>query len=170
MPGFPIIQKKSRKFIPAKLPSSILVVSPTMVAAPCKLEDTAMAISTGTGEIFSFREMASPTGATISTVATLSTKALMTPANSASTDTAHLTLGTRTIHRPQRRRKRKGKHAANSQNQQHRRTAQGHPGPEAGQAQHQNVHDGKHNQSRNQTDFLLFLSQSGQSDARTGIG
>ena len=56
-----------------------------------------MAISTGTGEIFSFLEIASPTGATISTVATLSTNALTTPANSASTVTAHLTLGTFTI-------------------------------------------------------------------------
>ena len=56
-----------------------------------------MAISTGTGEIFSLREIARPTGATISTVATLSTNALMTPANSASTVTAHLTLGTLTI-------------------------------------------------------------------------
>ena len=34
---------------------------------------------------------------TMSTVATLSTKALMTPANSASIHTAHLTSGTRTI-------------------------------------------------------------------------
>ncbi len=83
--------------MPAKLPSSMLVVSPTIVAAPCRFEDTAMAINTGTGEIFSFREMARPTGATISTVATLSTKALTTPANSASTVTAHFTLGTRTI-------------------------------------------------------------------------
>ena len=56
-----------------------------------------MAMSTGTGEIFSLRAMARPTGATMSTVATLSTKALMTPANSASTHTAHLTSGTRTI-------------------------------------------------------------------------
>ena len=53
-----------------------------------------MAISTGTGEIFSLREMASPMGATISTVATLSTNALMMPANSASAVTAHLTSGT----------------------------------------------------------------------------
>ena len=75
----------------------MLVVSPTMVAAPCRFEETAMAISTGTGEIFNLREMARPTGATISTVATLSTKALITPANSASTVTAHLTLGTRTM-------------------------------------------------------------------------
>ena len=54
-----------------------------------------MAISTGTGEIPSFLAMARPTGATISTVATLSTKALITPANRASAVTAHITLGTR---------------------------------------------------------------------------
>ena len=97
MPGRPRIQKKSKKFMSAKLPSRMLVVSPTSVAAPCRLEDTAMAMSTGTGEIFSLRAMARPTGATMSTVATLSTKALMTPANSASIHTAHLTSGTRTI-------------------------------------------------------------------------
>ena len=50
-------------------------------------------MSTGTGEIFSFRDMATPTGATISTVATLSTKALITPANTARAVTAHMTLG-----------------------------------------------------------------------------
>ena len=94
MPGRPSIQKKSKKFIPAKPPSRMLVVSPTSVAAPCKLDDTAMAMSTGTGDSFSRRAMASPTGATISTVATLSTKALMNPASKASTDTAHRTSGT----------------------------------------------------------------------------
>ena len=81
----------------------MLVVSPTSVAAPCRLEDTAMAVSTGTGEIFSFRAIASPTGATIKTVATLSTKALMTPAKSASIETAHLTFGTRAISSSARR-------------------------------------------------------------------
>ena len=81
----------------AKLPSRMLVVSPTSVAAPCRLEETAMEMITGTGEIFSLRAMARPTGATMSTVATLSTKALMTPANSASIHTAHLTSGTRTM-------------------------------------------------------------------------
>ena len=50
MPGRPRIQKKSKKFIPAKPPSRMLVVSPTSVAAPCKLDDTAMAMSTGTDE------------------------------------------------------------------------------------------------------------------------
>ena len=52
-----------------------------------------MAMSTGTGDTFSFREIARPTGATISTVATLSTKALITPAKRASAVTAHITLG-----------------------------------------------------------------------------
>ena len=56
------------------------VVSPTRVAAPCRLEETAMDRIIPTGLIFSFRQMASPTGATISTVATLSIKALMMPA------------------------------------------------------------------------------------------
>ena len=83
--------------MPAYPPSNMLVVSPTIVAAPCRLEETAMAINTGTGEIFSFLEIANPTGATISTVATLSTNALTIPANSANTVTAHLTLGTFTI-------------------------------------------------------------------------
>ena len=53
-----------------------------------------MAMSTGTGEIFSLRAMARPTGATMSTVATLSTKALTNPANSASAHTAQRTSGT----------------------------------------------------------------------------
>ena len=65
------------------------VVSPTSVAAPCRLEETAMAITSGTGEIFSCFATASPTGATISTVATLSTKAEITPANRPSTTAAH---------------------------------------------------------------------------------
>ncbi len=94
MLGLPLSQKNSMKFMSAKPPSRILVVSPTSVAAPCRLEDTAMAISTGTGEILSLREIASPTGATISSVATLSTKALTTPANRLSAVTAHRTFGT----------------------------------------------------------------------------
>ena len=70
------------------------MVSPTMVAAPWRLEDTAMAMRTGTGDIFSFLEIARPMGATMSTVATLSTNALITPANRDSTVTAHLISGT----------------------------------------------------------------------------
>ena len=57
------------------------VVSPTSVAAPWRLEETAMLISIPTGLIFSFLQTARPTGATIRTVATLSMKAEMTPAN-----------------------------------------------------------------------------------------
>ena len=53
-----------------------------------------MAMTIGTGLIFSRLEMAMATGATISTVATLSTKAEMSPANRASITTAHFTLGT----------------------------------------------------------------------------
>ena len=53
------------------------VVSPTSVAAPCRLEETAIERIIGTGEIFSFLQIAMPTGATISTVATLSINAEM---------------------------------------------------------------------------------------------
>ena len=58
------------------------VVSPTRVAAPCRLEETAMASSIPTGLILSFLQMARPTGAIISTVATLSMKAETIPAKS----------------------------------------------------------------------------------------
>ena len=40
--------------MPAYPPSRIEVVSPTSVAAPCRLEATDMAITDGTGEILSF--------------------------------------------------------------------------------------------------------------------
>ena len=66
------------------------MVSPTRVAAPWRLEETAMAMIMGTGLIFNRLEMAMATGATMRTVATLSTNA----ANRASITTAHLTLGT----------------------------------------------------------------------------
>ena len=56
------------------------MVSPTSVAAPCRLEETEMARIMGTGETSSFLHTARPTGAIISTVATLSIKAEMTPA------------------------------------------------------------------------------------------
>ncbi len=46
-----------------------------------------------TGEIFSFFAIARPTGAIMSTVATLSTNAETTPANSDITTTTHITLG-----------------------------------------------------------------------------
>ena len=57
------------------------VVSPTRVAAPWRLEETAMAMRMGMGLVFSFLQISKATGATISTVATLSTKAEITPAN-----------------------------------------------------------------------------------------
>ena len=78
------------------------MVSPTSVAAPCRLEETAMEMMNGTGLAFSFRQMERPMGAIISTVATLSTKAEMTPAKSESATAAHLTLGTRSIIRSER--------------------------------------------------------------------
>ena len=73
------------------------VVSPTRVAAPCRLEDTAMPMMKGTGLVFSFLQICMATGATISTVATLSTKAEMTPENRDSATAAHMTLGTLSI-------------------------------------------------------------------------
>ena len=79
------------------------MVSPTSVAAPCKLELTAMVRIGATGEIFSFLAMAIPTGASISTVATLSTKADTRPANNASAMMSHLTLGSRAARRSDRR-------------------------------------------------------------------
>ena len=57
------------------------VVSPTSVAAPCRLDETAMDRIIPTGLIFSFRQIAMPTGATISTVATLSMNAEIRPEN-----------------------------------------------------------------------------------------
>ena len=81
------------KLMPVALPSIMEVVSPTKVAAPCKLEDTAIAMMPGTGEMLSFLERLSAMGATMSTVATLSTNALTNPANSESAMIAHLTLG-----------------------------------------------------------------------------
>lgn len=69
------------------------MVSPTKVAAPCRFEETAIAITLGTGDIFSFFAMVTATGATIKTVATLSTKAEIIPANKAKDIMAHFTLG-----------------------------------------------------------------------------
>ena len=70
------------------------VVSPTSVAAPCRLLDTAMAMITGTGLVLICFATARPTGATISTVATLSTKAEMRPENRLSATMAQRTSGT----------------------------------------------------------------------------
>jgi hypothetical protein len=78
------------------------VVSPTRVAAPWRLEEIAMAMMLGTGEMFSFLAMMSATGATISTVATLSTNAEMIPANSDRATTAHFTSGIRSMIRSAR--------------------------------------------------------------------
>lgn len=68
------------------------VVSPTRVAAPCKLEETAIERSIGTGLIFSFLQMASPTGATIRTVATLSINAETAPEKRDMKTATHMTL------------------------------------------------------------------------------
>ena len=99
IPILPSITKKSMKLMPVALPSIMEVVSPTRVAAPCKLDATAMAMMPGTGDISSFLERLSAMGATISTVATLSTNALTNPANRESAMIAHLTLGIRAMSR-----------------------------------------------------------------------
>ena len=95
MAGLPWYQKKSAKLICRAEPSMIAVVSPTSVAAPCRLEDTAMQMMKGTGLVFSLRQTATATGATIRTVATLSTNAEISPANRLRHTAAHRTLGTR---------------------------------------------------------------------------
>ena len=69
------------------------VVSPTSVAAPCKLEETAMDRIIGTGLIFSFLQTAMPTGATMRTVATLSMKAEIMPAKRDMKIVTHMTFG-----------------------------------------------------------------------------
>ena len=97
IPGRPLYQKKSTKLISSAEPSIIAVVSPTKVAAPCKLEETAIAIIKGTGFVFNFLQISRATGATISTVATLSTNAEIIPAKSAMATAAHLTFGTFSI-------------------------------------------------------------------------
>ena len=68
------------------------VVSPTSVAAPCRFEETAMDRIIGMGEIFSFLQTAIPTGATIRTVATLSTNADMNPENRDMKMMTHITF------------------------------------------------------------------------------
>ena len=79
--------------MPAYPPSSIEVVSPTSVAAPCKFDATAIAITDGTGDILSFLAIITATGATISTVATLSTKAEIIPENAESAMTVQRISG-----------------------------------------------------------------------------
>ena len=56
-----------------------------------------MEIMNGTGLVSSFLQTAMATGATIRTVATLSTKAEMIPAKRLRQTAAHCTLGTRSI-------------------------------------------------------------------------
>ena len=70
------------------------VVSPTSVAAPCRLDDTATAIITGIGDTSAFFATAMPIGAIISTVATLSINAETTPLNTASSTNAMTAFGT----------------------------------------------------------------------------
>ena len=94
IPGLPWYQIKSRKLISSAEPNMMAVVSPTRVAAPCRLEETAIAIIKGTGLVFSFLQISMATGAIIRTVATLSTKAEIMPANRDSETAAHWTLGT----------------------------------------------------------------------------
>jgi len=69
------------------------VVSPTSVAAPCRLEAIAIETMLETGDIFNFLAIVKATGATMRTVATLSTNAEMMPAKSDRAMIAHLTLG-----------------------------------------------------------------------------
>ena len=69
------------------------VVSPTSVAAPCKLDETAMQMRSATGLVPRRVAMASATGATIRTVATLSTNAEIKPANTDSATATHMTFG-----------------------------------------------------------------------------
>ncbi len=64
------------------------------MAAPCRFDAIAMAITLGTGDISSFFEMVMATGATISTVATLSTNADIKPAKTERAIIAHFTSGT----------------------------------------------------------------------------
>ena len=60
------------------------VVSPTRVAAPCKLEETATVKTVLIGETLNLFAISRAIGATIKTVATLSIKAETSPENNAS--------------------------------------------------------------------------------------
>jgi hypothetical protein len=66
-------------------------------------KEIAIAMIAFTGEILSLRDIVTATGATISTVATLSTKAEITPAKRAREITAHFTLGVLSMIRSARR-------------------------------------------------------------------
>mgnify|MGYP007128602244 CR=1 FL=1 len=65
------------------MPSIMEVGSPIKVAAPCKLEEMAMVIRRGTGEVFSFLAIAKAIGVSMSKVETFSSKALIPPAKRA---------------------------------------------------------------------------------------
>ena len=93
IPGFPWNQKKSLNPMFMYPPRRMDVVSPTSVAAPCRLLDTAIEMIMGTGLVLIFFATASPTGATMSTVATLSTNAEIRPENRLSATMAHWTFG-----------------------------------------------------------------------------
>ncbi len=87
--GFPWNTKNSLKpkFVPCReiKPAVIMLGgSPTSVAVPCKFDEIAIPISTGTGDAFKRCAIASAIGATISTVATLSTNAEIPDANAQS--------------------------------------------------------------------------------------
>src|SRR5699024_6800813 len=99
MEGFPWYQKKSKKLMSRAEPNIMAVVSPTRVAAPWRLEDTAMEMSTGTGLTLSLRQISMATGAIMRTVATLSTKAEIIPAKRLRDTAAHWTVGTFSIMR-----------------------------------------------------------------------
>ena len=89
MDGLPRYQKKSAKDRFIAEPSIIAVVSPTNVAAPWRLEETATEMMKGTGLVSSFLQTAMATGATIKTVATLSTNAEIIPAKRLRHTAAH---------------------------------------------------------------------------------
>jgi hypothetical protein len=80
-PILPSNTKKEKKFILAKSAKITLVVSPTKVAAPSRLENKATIIIAGNGLVLIFLHNSNMIGAMINTVATLSTNALIIPAN-----------------------------------------------------------------------------------------
>ena len=77
MPGRPLFQKKSLKFILYCAAISMLGGSPISVAVPCRFDAMAIPIRKGAGDVFSFRASSMAIGATINTVATLAAKMLM---------------------------------------------------------------------------------------------
>ena len=69
-------------------------MSPTKVAAPCRFDETAMAMIKGTGLVLSFLHISRAMGAIIRTVATLSINAETIPAKSERATAATITFGT----------------------------------------------------------------------------